>query len=137
MLRHNLLNNDIYSSIGYFVVISAYIEDCVENTYIRILGKPISTQSIPQLLDEINKIIASQTNSSDFHIARTKTFFQKRNQVIHGQIFGQINSSNIFLSHKRKKIVRQAISLNEYDVLINEAHYLLRKWQIIQRVKPT
>ena len=136
MPKFDYTKHKIYSSIGYFVVLSAYIEDCIENTYTRILGKSVSAQSITQLLDEIDIIISNQTNSADFQIARTKSFFQKRNQVIHGQVFGQINSLNMFLTHKRKNITRKNISLIDYESLINEAHYLLKKWQFLQRVKP-
>lgn len=130
-------NQALYSSIGYLVVVSAYLEECIENTYTKILQSDTSDKSIPQLLDEINKVISTQSNAAAFQIARTKIFFKNRNQAIHGQLYGQINSDNLFLTHRRKNIIRKPTSLNEYETLLKEAKYLLRKWQVIQRVKPT
>ena len=134
-MRFDYTKHSIYSAIGYLTIQTAYIEDCIEVAYKRICNKSDSKKSISAKLDEIEMVILNQPNHSEFYIQETKDFFLRRNQYIHGQIYGKTGYGSISLVHHRSNTNNQNLTLEQIDECIDEAIALLKKWQKIRLVK--
>ena len=87
-------------------------------------------------MDIKNKIIA-QPNYQAFFIDQTIEFFEKRNEIIHGQIYGIRGSPKVKIIHRRKGVINKITDESNFEQLIEEGIRLLKKWEINKRIKPT
>jgi hypothetical protein len=136
-MQINYKKHEIFASIGYLTVIASYIEHCIEDTHAILHNNASAKKPISILLDDTKHQLIAQPNYHLFSIDRTITFFEKRNEIIHGQIYGIRGSSKIKINHRRKGIVNKITDESNIERLIEEGVHLLKRWEINKRIKPT
>lgn len=136
-MKFDYSQHKIYSAIGYLVVQTAYIEKCIEEAHEVICSVTASKKPISEKLKDIELVVKGQTNESQFHVDETKKYFKKRDQYIHGQIYGRVGCEHVSLIHQRSGTNNDSLMVEQIDELIDQAADLLKKWQAIRLAKLT
>lgn len=126
------LAHPIYASIGYLAVQAAYIENFVEEVYVKIYAPEELKLPIACILEKLRGHLEPANPQIGSIIDESVKFFLLRNEVIHGQIYGSREAEALTITHKRKSNKRRPFDESEVTQLIEEALSLRSRWNILR-----
>ncbi len=132
-------SESIFEAVGRFVIYVSYLEERIGAVYRRIYDRE-GVEFFPMLESKrkVRKINDSLCSSETYFLdvcAKTLLLLDKRNEIIHGQIYGEGMTKEMHLHTSRTKVSERIFSLEEIDALYCEINDMLADWMRMTTTK--